>query len=133
MTQNLAVAYLSSVKSSPLKVMKVTKAVTGLSVAQALKLLQFSKLKIAATVKALIYSAMANAENNHNLDVDNLYIKEINVGRAFALRRFATRGRGKSSRIIKTFSNIRVILAEKELENKAPKKAKQTKKQIKGE
>ena len=121
MTQKLAVAYLSAVKSSPLKVMKVTKNVTGLPVSQALKLLQFSKLKIAATVQALVYSAMANAENNHNMDVDNLYIKDVYVGRAFALRRFAARGRGKSSKILKTFSNIRVILAEKESEVPAKK------------
>lgn len=113
MTQKTSVAYLKAVKSSPLKVMRVTKNVTGMPVSDALKFLQFSKLKIAPIVSALVYSAMSNAENNHNMDVDNLYIKDVDVGRAFALRRFATRGRGKSSRIIKTFSNIRVILAEK--------------------
>ena len=124
MTQNLAVAYLSAVKSSPLKVMRVTKNVSGMPVSEALKFLQFSKLKIATVVKALVYSAMSNAENNHNMDVDKLYIKDVDVGRAFALRRFAARGRGKSSRILKTFSNIRVILAEKEPEKKAAKKTK---------
>ena len=113
MTQKTSVAYLKAIKSSPLKVMKVTKNVTGMSVSDALKFLQFSKLKISPIVRALVYSAMSNAENNHNMDVDNLYIKDVDVGRAFALRRFATRGRGKSSRIIKTFSSIRVILAEK--------------------
>lgn len=113
MTEKTAIASLQTVKSSPLKVMRVTKNITGRSVAEALKLLQFSKLKLAPILRALIYSAMSNAENNHNMDVDNLYVKEIDVGRAFALRRFAARGRGKSSRILKTFSNIRVILAEK--------------------
>jgi large subunit ribosomal protein L22 len=127
MTQKLSVAYLSAVKSSPLKVMRVTKNVTGLPVSEALKLLQFSKLKIASTIRSLVYSAMSNAENNHNMDVDNLYVKDVDVGRAFALRRFAARGRGKSSRILKTFSNIRVILVEKQPEKKAPKKT------IKGE
>lgn len=124
MTEKLAVAYLSAVKSSPIKVMRVTKNVAGLPVADALKFLQFSKLKVASVVRALVYSAMSNAENNHNMDVDNLYIKEVDVGRAFALRRFAARGRGKSSAIIKTFSNIRVILAEKQPEKKAAKKTK---------
>lgn len=114
MTQNTTTAFLKSVKSSPLKVRRVSKAVTGLKVSEALKFLQFSKLKIAENVKALICSAMANAENNHDMDVDNLYVKDVDVGRAFALKRFHTRGRGKSSRILKTFSNIRVILAEKE-------------------
>lgn len=128
MTQKTSVAYLNAVKSSPLKVMRITRNISGLPVAEALKLLQFSKLKLAPIVRALVYSAMSNAENNHNMDVDNLYVREINVGRAFALRRFAARGRGKSSRILKTFSNIRVILAEKQKLEK-PKKQKQVKTQ----
>lgn len=121
MSEKLAVASLSTVKSSPLKVMRVTKNIAGRPVAEVLKLLQFSKLKLAPIVRALVYSAMSNAENNHNMDVDNLYVKEVDVGRAFALRRFAARGRGKSSRILKTFSNIRVILAEKAPEKKQKK------------
>lgn len=122
MTQNTTTAYLKSVKSSPLKVRRVSKAVTGMKVSEALKFLQFSKLKISENIKALICSAMANAENNHDMDVDNLYVKDIDVGRAFALKRFHTRGRGKSSRILKTFSNIRVILAEEEEEGTKKKK-----------
>ena len=129
-SEKLSVASLSAIKSSPLKVMKVTRNIKGLRVAQALKLLQFSNLKLAAVVRALVYSAMSNAENNHNLDVDNLYIKDVDVGRAFALRRFAARGRGKSSRILKTFSNIRVILAEKPAEKSVEKKT--VKKSTKG-
>ncbi|OFW81096.1 MAG: 50S ribosomal protein L22 [Alphaproteobacteria bacterium RIFCSPLOWO2_01_FULL_40_26] len=118
MTEKTAIASLKTVKSSPIKVMRITKNITGRSVVEVLKLLQFSKLKLASPIRALVYSAMSNAENNHNMDVDNLYVKEVRVGRAFALRRFAARGRGKSSRILKTFSNISVILAEKELEKK---------------
>ncbi len=121
MTQKLVKASQKVVKSSPVKVMRVTKNITGLKVSEALKLLQFSKIKISTTVRALVYSAMSNAENNHNMDVDSLFIKEINVGRAFALKRFAARGRGKSSRILKTYSNITVILAEKSLEEKSNK------------
>ena len=122
MTEKTAIAYLSAVKSSPLKVMRLSRNITGLSVSEALKLLQFSKLKLAPIVRGLVYSAMSNAENNHNMDVDNLFIKEVNVGRSFGLRRFATRGRGRSSPILKTFSNIRIILAEKPAE-KAKKQA----------
>lgn len=118
MTEKLAVAYLSSVKSSPLKVMKLTGNLSGRSVSEVLKLLKFSKLKLAPTISGLVYSAMSNAENNHNMDVDNLYIKRFDVGRAFALKRFAARGRGKSSRILKTFSNIRVVLEEKQEKTK---------------
>ena len=121
MTQKIVKASQKVVKSSPVKVMKVTKNITGLKVSEALKLLQFSKLKISTTVRALVYSAMSNAENNHNMDVDTLFVKEVNVGRAFALKRFAARGRGKSSRILKTYSNITVILAEKSVEEKSKK------------
>ncbi len=124
MSEQLAVASLKAVKSSPLKVMRVTRNIVGKPVSEVLKLLKFSNIKISATVRDLVYSAMSNAENNHNMDVDNLYVKEVNVGRAFALRRFAARGRGKSSRILKTFSNVKVILAEKQAE----KLSKETKK-----
>ena len=112
MTKKTAAAYLKSVKSSPLKVIKVTRNIMGLPASEAIKLLQFSNLKVSEVVKKLIQSAVANAENNHNMDADNLYVEKINVGRAFALRRFSARGRGRSSRILKTFSNIQVILAE---------------------
>ena len=118
MTEKLSVAYLSAVKSSPLKVMKLTGNLTGRSVAETLKILKFCNLKLAPIVSGLVYSAMSNAENNHNMDVDNLYIKKIDIGRAFALKRFAARGRGKSSRILKTFSNVRVVLAEKQEKQK---------------
>ncbi len=113
-TQKEAVAYLNAVKSSPLKVMKLTRNITGLPVAQVLTQLKFCNLKVAEPVRALIYSAMSNAENNHNMDVDNLIVKRIDVGRAFALKRFSARARGRSSRILKTFSNIRVVLVEKQ-------------------
>jgi large subunit ribosomal protein L22 len=121
MKENLSIASLKSVKSSPVKVMRVTKNITGLKVSKALTLLEFSNLKLSKIIRAVVYSAMSNAENNHNMDVDNLYIKEIAVGRAFALRRFSARGRGKSSRILKTFSNIKVILAEQNNQNLSKK------------
>jgi large subunit ribosomal protein L22 len=124
MTEKLSTASLPAIKSSPLKVMRVTKNITGLKVSDALKFLQFSKLKVSGIVRELVYSAMSNAENNHNMDVDSLYVKEVNVGRAFALRRFATRGRGRSSKILKTFSNIKVILAEKQPEKPVKKQTK---------
>ncbi|MSP33547.1 MAG: 50S ribosomal protein L22 [Rickettsiales bacterium] len=123
MSEKIAVAYLKAVKSSPLKVQKLTGGLAGSPVSKVLDVLKFSKLKLAPIVRGLVYSAMSNAENNHNLDVDSLIIQRIDVGRAFALKRFSPRGRGKSSRILKTFSNIRVVLAEKKAEKVAPKKA----------
>ena len=111
--KNVSTAYLNAVKSSPTKIMRVTKNISGLQVSQAIKLLTFSNLKSSTVVRALIYSAMSNAENNLNINIDNLYVEKIEVGKSFSLRRFATRGRGKSTRILKTFSNIRVTLIEK--------------------
>ncbi len=125
MSEKIAVAYLKAVKSSPLKVQKLTGNLTGMPVSRVLDVLKFSKLKLAPIVRGLVYSAMSNAENNHNLDVDNLYVSRIDVGRAFALKRFSARGRGKSSRILKTFSNIRVVLAEKKQEEKIVKAKKE--------
>ncbi len=112
--EKTAVAYLNAVKSSPLKVMKLTGNLTNMPVAEVLAKLKFCNLKIAKPVRDLVYSAMSNAENNHNMDVDNLYVKRIDVGRAFALKRFSARARGRSSQILKTFSNIRVVLVEKQ-------------------
>lgn len=111
--QKQAVAYLNAIKSSPLKIMKLTRNLTDMPVSEALKLLQFCNLKVAKPIRELVYSAMSNAENNHNMDVDNLFVYRIDVGRAFALKRFSARARGRSNRITKTFSNIRVVLVEK--------------------
>jgi large subunit ribosomal protein L22 len=113
---NQSVASLSSIKSSPIKLMKITRNLGGKSVSDSLRILRFSKLKMAKVVYDVLYSAMSNAENNHNLDIDNLFIKRFDVGRDFALKRFSARGRGKSNRINKIFSNLRVVLEEREIE-----------------
>ena len=119
---NQSTARLVSIKSSPIKIMKITKNLSGKSVSESLKILKFSKLKMAKTVYDVIYSAMSNAENNHNLDIDLLYIKRFDVGRDFALKRFSARGRGKSNRISKTFSNLRVVLEQRDLDSQINKK-----------
>lgn len=113
MTNNISVAYLKSIKSSPLKVCRVSRAISGMKINDAIKFLTFSKLKISKAIFNLVKSAAANAENNHNMDIDNLIVKEVNVGKSMVMKRFHTRGRGKSSRILKTYSNIRVVLSEK--------------------
>lgn len=109
-----ATSYLRAIKSSPLKILRVSRNIKGMDAGEAMKYLRFSNLKVSSTVVTLLKSAMANAENNHNLDIDNLYIKEINIGKSFTLKRFSARGRGKSSRILKRFSSIRLILEEKQ-------------------
>ena len=112
--EKTASAYLNAVKSSQLKIIKLTRNLTGLPVEEVLTKLKFCNLKVAVPVRELVYSAMSNAENNHNMDVDNLFIKRIDVGKAFVLKRFSARARGRSSKILKRFSNIRVVLVEKQ-------------------
>jgi large subunit ribosomal protein L22 len=112
-TKTYSTAYLQSVKTSPLKVTRVTGAVTGMKASEAVKYLSFCNLKMAVYIKSLILSALSNAENNHNMDIDELYVAKFDIGKAFTLKRLATRARGRSSRILKRFSNVRVYLAEK--------------------
>ena len=75
--------------------------------------LTFSRRRIAGDVRKVLQAAIANAENNHQLDVDRLYVKEATVGRAFVLKRFHTRGRGRSARIEKHFAHLTVIVRER--------------------
>lgn len=107
-----ASAYLSSVKSSPLKILKIARYLQGKNASHAIRDLQFSNLKLSPIFKSLINSAIANAENNHGMDADNLLIHKIDIGKSFTLKRFATRARGRSTRILKRFSKIRVVLVE---------------------
>ena len=107
-----ASAFLRALRTSPRKLNLVAQAIRGKNAAAALAELTFSHRRIARDVKKVLQAAIANAENNHQLDVDRLYVKEATVGRAFVMKRFHTRGRGKSARIIKPFSNLTVIVAE---------------------
>lgn len=122
METNSAQAYIKSVKTSPIKLLRVTRNVTGMMASEALVSLKFSKLKLAPIMAKLINSAMSNAENNHNLDIDKLYIKRFEIGKSYTLKRFSARGRGKSSRILKPYSNARVILEEVQKEKIKPNK-----------
>ena len=75
--------------------------------------MSFSAKSVAKDVKALLQSAIANAENNHNLDIDRLFVKEVNVGKGMVMKRFRARARGRAARIQKPFSNISITLEEK--------------------
>lgn len=116
MTENkkYASAYLSNLKTSPLKLSKITRAIKGMPVEEATKQLTFCNLRSAKAVKNLLKSAMTNAENNHGMDIDRLYIYRIDVGKAFVMKRFAARARGRGTRILKPFCNLRIILTETE-------------------
>src|SRR5256886_2252184 len=108
-----AKAYLHGLKVSPRKLNLVAQTIRGKSASVALHELAFSRKRIARDVRKVLQSAIANAENNHQLDVDRLYVKEATVGRAFVMKRFHTRGRGRSARIEKHFAHLTVIVRER--------------------
>jgi len=105
-------AFAKTIRVTPRKLGLVAGLIRGKSAASALTALSFSKRRIAGDVKKLLQSAIANAENNHRLDVDKLIVSEAHVGKAFVMKRFSARGRGKSTGIHKFFSNMTIILRE---------------------
>ena len=107
-----AQACLRGLRSSPRKLNLVAETIRGKAAASALAELTFSHRRIARDVKKVLQAAIANAENNHQLDVDRLYIKEATVGRAFVVKRFHTRGRGRSARVEKHFAHLTVVVRE---------------------
>ncbi len=109
-----AMAYARAIKVSARKLNLVAESIRGKSANAALAELDFSKRRIARDVKKVLQAAIANAENNHQLDVDRLYVREASVGRAFGLKRFTARGRGRAARIEKYYSNLTVIVRERE-------------------
>ena len=109
-----ALAVATSVRGSPYKLNLVAGLIRNKKVGDALNILTFSKKAMAIDVRKVLASAIANAENNHNLDVDALVVKEASVGKGLVMKRFATRARGRSGRIIKPFSRIRVVVREAE-------------------
>ena len=109
---NEAQAVLRMVRVSPQKLNLVAALIRGKKVATALADLEFSRKRIARDVKKCLESAIANAENNHNLDVDALVVKEAYVGKALVMKRFHARARGRGARILKPFSNITIVVRE---------------------
>ena len=106
-------AYLKSARLSPQKACLVADMVRGLDVEKALDVLSFSKQKGAVIIKKLLDSAISNAENNHQLDIDKLFVKEASVGKSMVLKRFRPRARGRAGKILKTFSRIRILVQER--------------------
>lgn len=107
-------AYAKYVRSSPRKLNLVAKMIRGKSAAKALTDLDFSTRRIAIDVKKVLQSAVANAENNHNMDVDRLYVAEATVGRAIKMRRFMARARGRGAPIVKEFSRLTIVVRERQ-------------------
>jgi large subunit ribosomal protein L22 len=107
------VAKANGLRTSPRKLGLVADLIRGKNAPEALNALTYCERRIAVAVKKALQSAIANAENNHEMDVDLLYVKEVFVGKAMVLKRLHTRGRGRSAKIEKPFSNLTVIVAQR--------------------
>ena len=112
--KNIASAKAKSIKTSITKVNLVLKMIRGKKAENALNILAFSKKRISNEITKILKSAIANAENNHQLDIDKLVIKEATVGKSMVLKRFRPRARGRSGKILKPFSKVKILVQEKE-------------------
>ena len=112
--ENEALAVNTQIRGSAQKLNLVAGLIRGKRAEEAMSILAFSPKAMAHDVAKVLASAVANAENNHNLDVDALVVAEASVGKSISMKRFATRARGRSSRIVKPFSQIRVVVREQE-------------------
>ena len=110
--ENIVKAINKNVKSSPRKVNLILKSITGMGVNEAVKNLTFARKRIAHDIKKTVQSAVANAENNYQYDIDKLYIKEAYAGKSIVLKRFRARAKGRASPIKKPYSNVTIILSE---------------------
>ena len=114
LAENEAKAVARMLRISPQKLNLVAALIRGKKVAAALADLEFSRKRIARDVRKCLESAIANAENNHDLDVDDLVVSEAHVGNGIVMKRFAPRGRGRSGRIFKPFSQLTIVVRQVE-------------------
>ena len=110
--KNIVKAINRNVRSSPRKINNLLKDIRGKKVDIVIRNLSFAKQRIAFDIKKTVQSAVSNAENNYQYDIDNLYIKEAYVGKSLVLKRFRARAKGRASGIKKPYSNITIILSE---------------------
>ena len=115
--ENQARAVGRMIRTSPQKLNLVAQLIRGKKAEQALNDLTFSQRRVAGEVKKVLQSAIANAENNHNLDVDSLIVSEAYVGKNLVMKRFRARAKGRAARILKPFSQLTIVV--REIEEKA--------------
>jgi len=113
---NEALAVGNSIRGSAQKLNLVAQLIRGKKAEEALNILSFSKKSMAKDVSKVLASAIANAENNHNLDVDALIVHEASVGKGITMKRWKARARGRSAKILKPFSRVRIVVREHEEE-----------------
>ena len=114
LANNEAMAYAKHLRTSPQKLNLVAETIRGKKCEAALSELEFSHRRISGEVRKLLESVIANAENNHQLDVDRLYVAEATVGKTMVIKRWRARARGRVGRIQKPFSNLRLVVRERE-------------------
>ena len=107
-----------NVRSSPRKINILLKNIRGKKADTVIRDLSFARQRIAFDIKKTVHSAIANAENNFQFDIDNLFVKEAYVGKSIVLKRFRPRAKGRASAIKKPYTNITIILAEKKIKEK---------------
>jgi len=112
--ENEALAMARAIRVSPRKLNLLAESIRGKNASDALAELSFSKRRVAIDVRKVLQAAVANAENNHQLDVDNLYVAAAYVGKSLTMRRFRPRARGRAGRIEKPFSRLTVVVRERE-------------------
>jgi|TARA_B100001079_G_scaffold38531_1_gene29902 large subunit ribosomal protein L22 len=111
--KNIAKAVNKNVRSSPRKINLLLRNIRGKKVDIAIRDLSFARKRIASDIRKTVQSAIANAENNYQYDIDNLYVREAYAGKSIVLKRFRARAKGRASAIKKPYSNVTIILAEK--------------------
>ena len=110
--KNIVKAINKNVRSSPRKINILLKNIRGKKADLAIRDLSFARQRVAFDIKKTLQSAVANAENNNQFDIDNLYVKEAYVGKSIVLKRFRARAKGRASSIKKPYSNLTIILSE---------------------
>tara|TARA_B100001123_G_C15276211_1_gene1012270 strand:+ start:1675 stop:2058 length:384 start_codon:yes stop_codon:yes gene_type:complete len=116
--KNIVKAVNRNVRSSPRKINNLLKNIRGKRADVAIRDLSFARQRIAFDIKKTVQSAVANAENNNQYDIDNLYVQEAYVGKSIVLKRFRARAKGRASGIKKPYSNVTIILSEKMIKEK---------------
>ena len=119
--ENTSIAKDNTIRVSQLKLANITRLIVNQKVNKAVEQLKFSNKRVSQNVLKVLNSAIANAENNKQLDIDNLYVKEAYVGKSLSMKRFRPRAKGRSSSIVKPFSKLTIILEERTI-NKEGKK-----------
>ncbi len=110
---SIAVAKDNTIRVSPLKLGNITRLIVNLKVSKAINQLKFSQKRISMHVLKVLNAAIANAENNKQLDIDNLFVREAYVGKSLSMKRFRPRAKGRASSIVKPFSKLTIVLEER--------------------